>query len=85
MLTDNLNRSLMLDQDPINLKTQLFTGGIANPWPQRDTKFMTGVSPSGAAMSTFGNQIGAMGGQAMNFGMLSLMANDPGFAKMFGR
>jgi hypothetical protein len=85
MVTDNLNRSLMLDQAPIDMKSQLFTGGIANFWNGKDTRFMSGVSPSGAGMSSFGNLLSTMGGQAGNYGMLGLMAQDPSFARMFGR
>lgn len=85
LVTDNMNRSLMLDQAPIDMKSQLFTGGIANFWNGKDTRFMSGVSPSGASASAIGNMLGAMGGQAGNYGMLGLMANDPAFARMFGR
>lgn len=75
--------STQLAQAPINTRLQLLTGGIANPWQQRDTsQFFPGVSPSGAAASTWGNLLGAAGGQALNLGMMGNLYQQ--FPGMFG-
>jgi len=65
---------MSMDQAPINTKLQLFTGGIANPWVNRDTsQFVSSASPGGAMASSVGNMLAAGGGQMGNLAMLGYM------------
>jgi len=79
------DRDISMSSAPLSSRMQLMTGNTFNPMlGQNTSQYYPGVSPGGAAASTWGNALGAMGGQAMNLGMMGLLAQDPAFRQMFG-
>jgi len=80
------DRDISMSSAPLNTRMQVLTGNTFNPMLGQDTtRYYPGVSPGGAAASTWGNALGAMGGQAMNLGLMGLLAQDPNFRSMYGR
>lgn len=77
--------SANLASAPINTRLQFLTGGIMNPWQQRDTsQLFPGVSSSGTGQQVWGNMLSGMGGQFANLGMMGMLAQDPNFRALFG-
>ena len=77
LLSARSDGATQLAQQPINTKLQLLTGGIVNPWQDRDTsQYFPGVSPTGAAFSTTGNLLAGAGGQYSSLGVSQLLKNN---------
>lgn len=57
-------------QQPLNTRLSVLQGGVMNPWlGQNTSQYFPGTSGSAAASATFGNALGAVGGQMMGYGM----------------
>ena len=72
-----LDRSQSLRQQPLQTEMSLLTGNLNNPWQGIDTtKFFSGVSGSGSALSSLANSLSAAGGQIGTYSFLQGQNDD---------
>jgi hypothetical protein len=65
------DQSLALRQAPLQTEIGVLTGNAFNPYlNQNTTQYFPGASSGAAAGATFGNALGAVGGQLANYGMM---------------
>lgn len=70
---DDASTGLNLATQPLSQRLQFATGGIMNPWLNRDSsQYFPGVSAGGAFAQSMGNSMSAAGGQFLNYGLMNL-------------